>query len=427
MIDNLVILLLIFLCIVLEGLFSGGEIALIASDIHFIRQKSAAGSKSAQRTLRLLENPEWFLATCLTGTDMCIIISTALATALCISSFGPARGEVIAVLIMVPLLLLFGEIIPKSIYQQIPERTALKISRLVWFFSWVLYPIVYVISRISKGAVFLFMGVRGGKPYPYITKDGLKYLLADRGSRGDVKTTEQEMIRRVMDFSKATAGQVMVPLSNVVALEAKTPLLEAARIIDEKGFSRIPVYRDQIINMIGIVSAFDILKSLPEDAGGVVEKYLRHTVFYVPESKEADELLFEMQKKGEYMAVIVDEYGGAVGVLTIEDILEEIVGEIEDEYDKGEKDYRVLGPGRYLIQARTRIEHIREFLPVDIPQGDYETLAGFLLHRMGRIPRRGETLQLGSVTFFIEDADLKSIKEVMAIVIPPSDSALERK
>jgi len=154
MTDNLVILLLIFLCVLLEGLFSGGEIALIASDIHLIRRKSAAGSKSAARTLRLLENPEWFLATCLTGTDICIIASTALATTLSISHFGLARGEVMAVLVMVPLLLVFGEIIPKSIYQQNPEQTAMRISRLVWFFSWVLYPLVFVISRISKEPSF---------------------------------------------------------------------------------------------------------------------------------------------------------------------------------------------------------------------------------------------------------------------------------
>lgn len=425
MTDNLFILLVIFLCVLLEGLFSGGEIALIASDIHLVRQKSAAGSKSAARTLRLLENPEWFLATCLTGTDICIITSTALATTLSISHFGPARGEVVAVLVMVPLLLLFGEIIPKSIYQQNPEQTAMRISPLIWFFSWVLYPLVFVISRISRGAVFLLMGVRGGRPYPYITKEGLKVFLSDRGPKGDVKSSEQEMIRRVIDFSKATAGQVMVPLSNLVALEAATPLAEAARIIDEKGFSRIPVYRGQIINMIGIVSAFDVFKSLPEDSFEVVEKYLRPTVFYVPESKEADDLLFEMQKKGEYMAVIVDEYGGAVGVLTIEDILEEIVGEIEDEYDKGERAYRVVGPGRYLFNARIRIEKLREVLSADIPQGDYETLGGFLLHKMGRIPRRGETLKIGSLTFFIEDADLKSIKEVMVTFLPGMEGRTE--
>jgi CBS domain containing-hemolysin-like protein len=427
MMDNLFILLAIFLCVLLEGLFSGGEIALIASDIHLIRKKSAAGSKSAERTLRLLENPEWFLATCLTGTDICIITSTALATTLCISQFGLARGEVVAVLVMVPLLLIFGEIIPKSIYQQNPERTAMRISWLVWFFSWILYPLVYIISRISKGAVFLMMGVSGGRPHPYITRDGLKFLLMDRGQKGDVKTSEQEMIRRVIDFSKATAGQIMVPLSNVVALEAQTPLAEAARIIDERGFSRIPVYRGQIINMIGIVSAFDVLKSLPADSTQAVEKYLRPTVFYVPESKEADDLLFEMQKTGEYMAVIVDEYGGAVGVLTIEDILEEIVGEIEDEYDKGEKAYKAVGPGRYLVNARIGVERLKEILPVEIPPGDYETLGGFLLHRMGRIPRRGETLNMGSVTFFIEDADLKSIREVMVILLPGADGVMELK
>ncbi|MBN2283323.1 MAG: HlyC/CorC family transporter [Deltaproteobacteria bacterium] len=433
---NILSFLTILFFLLLEGLFSGGEIALVAADINKIRHKANAGSRSAALALRLLMKPEWFLATTLTGTNLSAITNTALATALFISMFGVERGELISITVMIPLILIMGEVIPKSLFQRHAEFVALRISWFLWITSWLFYPVVFILSKLSRGAVTLF-SEGGSSIYPsYITKGGLEHLLKDGGDQGDIMQSEKEMIQRIFDFSDATVEEIMVPLSNVTALPANTPLREATRVAAEKGFSRIPVYQDKIFNIIGILHSFDLLKVFYEkdsrafshdpDKGSLVEACTKQDVLFVPESKLAGDLFLELQNRGEHMAVVVDEYGGAVGIITVEDILEEIVGEIEDGYgDEEPPQYRKAGPGKYIFNAQTKIETLRELIPHMIPAGEYETLGGFLLHRMGRIPVRSEIYRDGQMLFVVEDADARTIKEVL-IVLPPGMELAER-
>lgn len=417
----------IVIFLLLEGLFSGGELALVASDRNKIRHKAKRGSRSAKVALKLLNRPDWFFSTTLTGTNLCVIINTSLATALFIGMFGLEKGELISIAVMIPLILIMGEIVPKSIFQRNAERVALRISWFIWISSFVLLPLVFLLSRITSGAVHLFTEQRGTLYPRYITKSGLEYLLQNDGDRSDIMASEKDMIRRIFDFTDATVDRVMVPLSNVTALSEKTSLREATTLAAERGFSRLPVYRDQSFNIIGILHSFELLKVLHEkdgkaatfEKGNLVEQCMKTDILYVPETKLAGELFLEMQSRRQHMAVVVDEYGGAVGIITIEDILEEIVGEIEDEYHHEEQGfYRKMGPGKYRFKASTKIEHVCELVPLDIPAGDYETLGGFLLHRMGHIPKRHETLKEGQCLFVIEDADVKSIREVL-VIIPP--------
>jgi len=420
---NFYSLFLIFVCICLEGLFSGGELALVASDINRIRQKAEAGSRSAKLAMKLLDKPEWFLATTSTGSNLCTVTSTVIATSMFISMFGAARGEFVSAIVMIPLILVMGEIIPKTIFQQHPEFIAVRVSWFIWISSWIFYPAVSAISMISRGAVYVLTGRRGGARSPYITRDGLKFLLTERKDAGKFGTSEKEMIRRILDFSGATVGRIMVPMSNVTVLRENATIREAALLIEEKGFSRIPVYRDNSCNITGMLYSFDLLKALPgqaepfEDAR--IKSCIRTRVHYVPEAKPANELLLELQRSGEQITVVVDESGGAVGIATVEDILEEIVGEIEDEYDRREKPYKKVAPGKYLFDAQIRIEHLRNIIPARIPQGNYETLGGFLLHKMGRVPKRREALRQDNVLFVVEDVDMRSIKEVMVVL--PAD------
>ena len=418
--NNLLSLFLIFVCICLEGLFSGGELALVASDINRIRQKARAGSRSAMITLKLLDKPEWFLATTSTGSNVCAVISTVIATSMFISMFGAVKGEFVSAIVMIPIILVMGEVVPKSIFQQRAEFVAVRVSWFIWTASWVFYPVVFVISKIVRIVVYIFTAGKGVARSPYITRDGLKFLLTKRKDGVEFGSSKREMIRRILDFSGATVGQIMVPLSNVTALHENATLGEAAILTEEKGFSRVPVYRDKIYNITGILYCFDLLKILhgqPElSEDDRITSCLRPTVLYVPETKSASELLFELQRSGEQMAIVVDEYGGAVGIVTIEDILEEIVGEIEDEFDKEGKSYKKVCPGRYLFDAQIKIDHLQEIIPLKIPPGDYGTLGGFLLHKMGKIPKRSETLRQDNVLFVIEDADMKSIKEVMVVL-----------
>jgi putative hemolysin len=424
-IDFLSLLPLIIL-LIFEGLFSGGELALVASDTNKIKQMAKSGSRSAAIALKLLERPEWFLSTTLTGTNLCEISNTAIATALFISAFGMETGEIVSIVVMIPLILIMGEIVPKSIFHHHADFIAPRIAWFIWIASWLFYPVVFVLSKISRSAVYTFTKRKEAAYFPYITKEGLEFLIRDEGDSGDIMESEKDMIRRIFDFSDATAGQIMVPLSNVTALPADITLKEATRITAEKGYSRIPVYRDQAFNIIGMLHYFELLEvyhkmdSDPLTKEDPIENCLRKDILYVPETKLASDLFLEMQKRGEHMAIIVDEYGGAIGILTIEDILEEIVGEIDDEYqDEGKILYRKVGPGKYIFNAQTKMDRILEFIPLEIPQGDYETLGGYLLNKMGRVPKRSETYREGGILFVIEDSDMKSIKEVLVILPSP--------
>ncbi len=422
--DSLVTYAFIVIVLFLQGLFSGGEIALVASDINKIRSRAKSGSRSAQTVLKLLNRPEWFLSTTLTGTNICVVTNTAVVTSMFISMFGAVRGELFSIIVMIPLLLIMGELVPKSIFRQHPEAVAMKISWFLWGASFVLYPIVVIVSKISKGALNIFTQEQKTYYTPYITKAGLEFLLQKGGGESDIMTSEREMIRRIFDFTESTAEDVMVPLSNVTALSSETTLREAVHIVSDRGYSRIPVYREQVYNIIGILHSFDLLDilhgqsrrspSLSED--DPVEKCMRDNVLFVPETKPTDELLLELQKRGEHLAVVVDEYGGAVGIATIEDIVEEIVGEIDDEYVDVSSHYRKIAPGKYLFSAQTKMEHVQAVVRESLPAGAYETLGGFLLYHMGKIPRRNETYKYNNNLFIVEDADMKSIKDVLIIV-----------
>ncbi len=331
--DRSITVILILVCLCLESLYSGGEIAFISSDIHRIRNKAKAGLRSAGFALKFLESPEWFLATTLTGTNLFIVTSTTLMTALCLSLFGPSHGEMISLVVMIPTLMVM--IITRNIFQQHAEASALKLSRFIWFSSILFFPAVYLIAKISKGTVQLFKG-ETGRSYSYVTKNGLKYVLEEQGIDSDILSTEKEMVKNIIDFSDVTAGKIMIPLSTMMALPVTATLREAIQLAAGKRYLRIPVYRDQMFNIIGILHFFDLLETIhhPVSQSDIppleytVETCLKPVVFYVPETKLAKELMIELQVRAERMAVVVDEYGGAVGIVTIEDILEEIVGEM---------------------------------------------------------------------------------------------------
>ena len=408
----------ILFCLLLEMLYSGGEVALFASDINKLKNRAHQGSSGAVQAVKLKERPEWFISTALVGTNLAIIIASTLATGLLISFYGQARGEQIAFMIMLPIL--FVMIIARSIFLHHAESVAVRVAYFIRFSSMLFYPVAFLIATVSRGTVHLSSDRKAGDT-SHITKEGLKYILGEKTKGGDILTTEKEMVSRVFDFSELTADEIMVPISALTSLPASMKISEAVGVVADKKYMRIPVYADTVYNIVGILNYFDLLQMLLKEkkAGEsvgetTVASCMRADVFYVPETKKASELLAAMQKKQEQMAVVVDEYGGATGVVTIEDIGEEIVGTI-DEYVAGEKLYRKITAGRYLISGRLEMDTLRQLLGARFPEGNYETVGGFLMQQMGRIPQRKERYQYGGITFIIEDADQKSIKEVMVI------------
>jgi len=376
------------------------------------------------QAVKLKEHPEWFISTALIGTNLAIIIASTLTTGLLIKYYGDKLGEQIAFLIMLPTL--FVIIIVRSIFQHYPEFMAMKVAHFIRLSSFVFYPLAYFVAAVSKGAVNISFNQKVKQP-SYITKEGLKYILGEKTQGSDILAKEKEMVSRVFDFSELTAEKIMVPISALTALPQTMPIEEAARVVAAKKYMRIPVYSDTVYNIVGILHYFDLLDMLlkqqqtPADTANTttVAGCMRTDVFYVPETKKAGPLLMDMQQKREHMAVVVDEYGGAVGIVTMEDIGEEIVGSIDEEYNKGEKLYKKMSPGRYLINGRMKIDDLNQILLTRLPEGNYETLGGFLIQQAGRIPLRRERIESCGMIFIIENADQKSIREVLVIFPPP--------
>jgi CBS domain containing-hemolysin-like protein len=412
------IIAVILFCIVLEMLYSGGEVALFASDINKLKNRAHQGSKAAGQAVKLKERPEWFISTALVGTNLAIIIASTLATGLLISAYGMERGEKTAFFITIPTLFLM--IIARSVFLYYAEEMAVRVSYFIRFSSLLFYPVAFVIAAVSRGTVHLSSDRKAGET-SHITKEGLKYILGEKTKGSDILAREKEMVSRVFDFSELTAVKIMVPVSTLTSLPASMKISEAVAVVADKKYMRIPVYENTVYNIVGILHYFDLLEKLiKEKQGGegvseaTVASCMRRDVFYVPETKKVSELLAVMQKKDEQMAVVVDEYGGATGVVTIEDIGEEIVGTI-DEYVAGEKLYRKIAEGRYLVSGRMETGTLKQLIKIRLPEGNYETVGGFLMHQMGRIPKPKERYQYGGVTFIIENADQKSIKEVMVV------------
>jgi len=425
------ILVAIFICLILEALYSGGEVALFSSDVNKIKYYARRGSRAAMQAVKLKEHPEWFISTALIGTNLAIIIASTLTTGLLIKYYGDKLGEQIAFLIMLPTL--FVIIIVRSIFQHYPEFMAMKVAHFIRLSSFVFYPLAYFVAAVSRGAVNISFNQKVKQP-SYITKEGLKYILGEKTQGSDILTKEKEMVSRVFDFSELTAEKIMVPISALTSLPQTMPIAEAARVVAAKKYMRIPVYSDTVYNIVGILHYFDLLDMLlrqqqtPADAANTatVAGCMRTDVFYVPETKKAGPLLMDMQQKREHMAVVVDEYGGAVGIVTMEDIGEEIVGSIDEEYNKGEKLYKKMAPGRYLINGRMKIDDLNQILLTRLPEGNYETLGGFLIQQVGRIPLRRERIEFDGMIFIIENADQKSIREVL-VIFPPQLEGLQKQ
>lgn len=405
-------LLLVFLpLLVLEGFFAASEISLISANYRRLKHRAEEGHAGARLALWLLDRPERMVATCLVGANLAEISNTILVSALLIQWLG-AWGEVGAMLLLPPLILLLAEITPKSIGRQYPTRIAQGLAPILWVVSWLIYPITLIFATLSRVALWA-TGARKTSEMPFITREDLSLVIKKSGPEVDLESTERQIINRILYFSLRTVKEVMVPLVRVAAIPDTSTVAQALAEFRATRYSRLPVYHLRIDNLVGVLHDFDLLG---EGASSRSIRPFVRSVHFVPETKKIDQLLPEMQRQGIHLAVVVDEYGGTVGIVTIEDLLEEIVGEIADEFDQAVTPFKKLGENHYLINTRTKVDSLNEALNLDLPPGDYETLAGFIISQMGDLPRAGETLRWRHLRFVVRQADARSIKEVELFV-----------
>lgn len=406
--DPWLVLVVIIVCLSVEAFLSGAELALHTASRLEIRQNVGQGSRTARRILQTLEKPERLLGSTLIVHTLALVIGTSLATAFLIDILG-LRGEWSALLTMSGLLLIVGRILPRALVQRMADDQLVGIVIYpLQVVIYACYPVTHAIGWIV-GQGLQLMRLHTAQMNPFATNGEIALLarLQDRSSTLGID--EQRMIRRIVGLSDTRVHEAMIPLVEVVALEDTAMIDELVQAIRQRGFSRIPIFQDNIHNIVGWVNAFDVL-SLPPDARSF--RQLIRPAYYVPEKRRIGDLLKDVQQKGIPLAVVVDEYGGAVGIVTIEDMLEEIVGEIEDEYDAREHLYEPLPDGSFRIDARMEVDAIHEALGLLIPTGDYTTLAGFILTQLERIPQRGELLMHEGLMLEIEEATNRSIERV---------------
>jgi CBS domain containing-hemolysin-like protein len=404
--DIVTIIIIVILCLLSEGFFAGSEIALVSANRMRIKHEAESGSSFAKAIESFLSAPEKLFGTCSLGINLSVVVGTSVVTSLLVARYGDI-GDFYAILLMGPMSILLAEIIPKSIFQHRADFFARVSVYPLKGAMFVLYPFVTATSYITKVILSAFPGEVEFKGH-FITREEIRHLLRIGEKRLGLDIEERKIIHKIFSFRDITVEECMVPLINLVALEENSTLDMAKRRVAGTNYSRIPVFKEKIYNIYGILNAFDLLRSSEDNT----LKTLIKPAYYVPKSKKISELLKELQGLGIQMAVVVDEYGGTIGIVTIEDMLEEIVGEIEDEYDTGERLYEKRSDNTFVIHAQMEIDAINEQLSIKIPRGDYETLGGFLLFQFQRIPKIGDSIEYNGLVFKIIESDNKSIRRV---------------
>lgn len=406
-------LLLLIILISISAFFSASETALISLSKIRIRQMNEQKVKGINDVSKLVENPSRLLGTVLIGNTVINIGASSLATVIGIKLFGEA-GVGIATGIMIFIVLVFAEIIPKSLATRHSEKISLKVARPMLFSVRILKPVVILFTYMTNGIINLFGG-NVSRERPFITEDELKTMVDVGEEEGVLEFEEKEMIHNVFDFGELEVKDVMVQRMDIIAIDAAASYDKIIEILKDEQYSRMPVFRKNIDDIVGILNAKDLLIKEVNRKSFSLEDYIREAHFTYEYRKVAD-LLQEMKKEREHMAVVLDEYGGTAGIITVEDLVEEIVGEIEDEYDEDENQIEVIREDEYIVTGSTRLELINEMLGTNIESRQFDSIGGYIIGELERFPHLNEYIEIGSIKLIVEELDKKRIKKIRIII-----------
>jgi len=416
MIQDLVDILLFIICIILSAFFSSSEVALISITRAKVRTLSNEGKPGATAVAALKESPEHLLITILIGNTVVNIAAAAIATAIAIRMFGNI-GVGIATGFVVIVLLVFGEIGPKIYAARASDSYALTVAPVILFLSRIFTPVIWVVDRVSPT-----FGIGKETSEPAVTEEEIKEWIDVGKEDGTIEQGEQDMLYSVLEFGDTPAREIMTPRVDAVLMEDTNTIDEAIRIFNDTGFSRIPVYHEQIDNVTGVLNVKDVFSAMVSQRKVNSIKEIMYDPTFVPETKKIDDLLKELQVRRVQIAVVIDEYSSFVGIVTVEDILEELVGDIMDEYDTEEPDIQQIADGVYVVDAQMWVEDINEKIDISLPTDEsYETVGGLLIDRLGHIPQHpGEKVEIegGRVTLVVIQMHGRRIVKVKCVIHP---------
>jgi len=413
--DLSVTLILIAIFLLLKAFFSGSEIAMVNSDKVKLRHMAKTGDRGAALVIKLFRTPDVILGTTLVGTNLATVTISTLGALVFIEHFGSA-GDLISVIVLTPVLLIFGEVVPKSIFQQKADTMASRLIVGLRFFSYLFYPVIFIFSRVAR----LFTRIVGGGTIPqnmFITREELRVMLDVSESSSNPSTISRKRIRRIIRFADTTVGEAMIPLADVVGLNESRPMKEAVRLVMKYGFNRLPLYRGNLTNIKGVLtlSSWDLMDS------DIMEKSISDyvsSVLYLSPKQTIDEALPKLQARDDHMAVVVDEFGSAVGILTMEDVFEEVVGEIDvgydfDEYHPKKRIYiEHENEDSHVMSGRTPISEVNDILYVQFPVEEAHTIGGLITSRLRQIPREGKSIVEQGHRITVLEADERSVIKV---------------
>ncbi|MCG6938983.1 MAG: hemolysin family protein [Gammaproteobacteria bacterium] len=399
---------LMFAFLLLKGFFSGSEIAIVNSDKFKLRHQAKLGNRGAVLILKLFKTPDVILGTTLVGTNIATVTISTLGALIFIDLYGTA-GDLISIIVLTPVLLILGEVVPKSIFQQKADDIACHIIFALRFFSIVFWPVIFIFSSVARFATRIV----GGGVVPqnmFITREELRALLDISDSAANPSQIDRKRIRRVIRFADTTVGEAMIPLADVVGFNEMRNMKEAVRIVLKQGYNRLPVYRGNLTNVKGMLTlnTWDLMDT--ELADKPISDYIRPALYLSPK-QTIDQALPQLQARDDHIAVVVDEFGSAVGILTMEDIFEEVVGEIDVGYDFDEyhPKQRISleheSETSHIMPGRMPISEINDILYTSLPVEEAHTIGGFVVNRLRRLPKEGDIVEGKGYRVTVLEAD----------------------
>jgi putative hemolysin len=421
-----IILILVF--VALTAFFCSSETAFLSLQKVRLEHLVSTGIKSARRVARMIEKPEKMLSVVLLGINICNTAAAALVTALAVYWWGDTLGSngavLIATVIITVVILIFAETTPKTFATRHSERMSLWFVRPLEWVSWVFTPFVSALSWIASGFARMTGSPLGSSTLA--SPEEIRAMIAVGRKEGTVEPQEARLLHKVFEFGDRPVNEVMVPRPDVVAITQGSKLSDLLALYTEKPMSRFPVYKENMDNVIGVLSVKDVLMALAR--GTVTEDStideLTRPAYFAPESKHIDELFAEMRDENYRLSVVVDEYGGTAGIVTLSRLVEEIVGEVGDEMAGVEKDYEKINDYTFQVDGSMRIDEVNEAMQLDLPEGeDYETVAGFILSLLGHIPRRREQLRYENLKMVITEMKGHKIEKIVLTKDRPAPPA----
>lgn len=405
-------LAILIILLSLSGLFSGAETSLSSINLIRIKQLKNKGIKEAEILERLLNKSSKMLATILIGNNIVNIAATAIATELTLSIFEGKQATFLVTVIMTVLILVFGEITPKTYSSYNAEKVAMKLGRPLEVLSIMFSPLLVILNKVTKIIIRSFGGNISNNRTT-VSEEEIKTLVDVGEEAGIIEKQERDMIESIFEIGDIKVTEVMVPRIDIIYLEEDVSLENAIKKVIKYGYSRIPVINKSVDNIIGIIYAKDLLSCyLMNDEEELDIKRMIRPAYYVPQSKKAIDLLTEMQLEKVHISIVLDEYGGTLGLVTIEDILEEIVGDIFDEYDDESNLIDYVDNNVLIVNSKISIEEISDILDVELPMDEFESLGGFVFNLLGRIPKKGDIIEYNDIIFNVLEVQNRRIKKI---------------